>query len=348
MIHPRSRNNSRTLAFCLAVTATAGAQAQFAGLDTRLIGSGFTQPVFATAPLADGRVFVVEKAGVIKSVQGGVTTNFLSIAVNSDNEQGLLGLAFDPQYGLVGSAGLGRFFVNYTDPSNGDTVVASYRAAAGVANPASRVEVLRFDQPNGLTNHKAGWIGFKPGDNNHLFIATGDGGGSNDPSNSAQNRNVLLGKLLRVNINADDFAAPPSTTACPPAAPSSSRPACAARSARRPAQPLAQRLRGGTLAGGCVIGNFGFGNFVFGNLWALPVDAANLSYARAIDITVALHAGAAGALGNISSFGRDPAGELYVAGCGGKLVPVVPDPATAATLPGGLALRLGWRRQQRK
>ena len=159
---------------------------------------------------------------------------------------------------------------------------------------------------------------------------------------------MLLGKLLRVNVNADDFAAPPSTTACPPTTPSSARPACAARSARRPAQPLAQRLRGSTLAGGCVIGNFGFGNFVFGNLWTLPADAANLSFARAIDITVALHAGAAGALGNTSSFGRGPAGELYVVDCGGKLVHLVPEPATAAMLPGGLALRLGWRRQQRK
>lgn len=418
MIHPRSRNNSRTLAFCLAVTATAGAQAQFAGLDTRLIGSGFTQPVFATAPLADGRVFVVEKAGVIKSVQGGVTTNFLSIAVNSDNEQGLLGLAFDPQYGLVGSAGLGRFFVNYTDPSNGDTVVASYRAAAGVANPASRVEVLRFDQPNGLTNHKAGWIGFKPGDNNHLFIATGDGGGSNDPSNSAQNRNVLLGKLLRVNINADDFIDPNINYGIPANNPFVGQPGMRgeifAYGLRNPwrngfdtangnlwiadvgqgareevnliagsslgGQNFGWRLREGDIAtpgvggprpadnvdpvmvygrsfgqsitGGTVVraansplnGQYVFGDFVFGNIWALPADGASLSFANAINITAALDAGAGGALGNISSFGSGAGGELYVVDFGGKVVQVVPEPAQAALLLGGLAALLGWRR----
>ena len=199
---------SRPALLLIAACAAASAQAQFAGLDTRLIASGFTQPLFATAPLADGRVFVVEKGGVIKSVLGGVTSNFLSLAVSTASEQGLLGLAFDPQYGLVGSPGAGRFFINYIDPGNGDTVVASYRAAGGVANPASRQEVLRFDQPDGRLNHKGGWIAFKPGDINHLYIATGDGGSSNDPSNFSQNRNVLLGKMLRVNINADDFADP--------------------------------------------------------------------------------------------------------------------------------------------
>lgn len=344
--------------------------------------------MFATAPLAEGRVFVVEKGGLIKSVMGGVTSNFLSVAVNQNGEQGLLGLAFDPQYGMVGSAGQGCFFVNYTDPGNGDSVIASYRATAGVANPASRVEVLRFDQPDGLENHKAGWLSFKPGDNNHLYIATGNGSGGNDPSNFAQNRNVLLGKMLRVNINADDFADPNINCGVPGDNPFVGQ---GAREELNPirgnsggGQNFGWRLREGDIAtpgvggprpadnvdpvlvcgrsvgqsitGGTVVrdptsplnGHCVFGDFVFGKLWALPADAADLSFARAIDITAVLDAGAAGALGNISSFGSGPAGELYVVDYGGKVVQVVPEPATAAMLLGGMAGLLGWCRQQRR
>ncbi len=186
----------------------AGAQAQAQTLDTRLVASGLSQPLFATAPLADGRVFVVEKGGAIKLVAGGNTSTFLNVAVSTAGEQGLLGLAFDPGYGDTSSAGYRRFFVSYIDPTNQDSVIASYRAdAAGTtALAGSRTEVMRWDQPNGVTNHKGGWIGFKPGDNNNLFIATGDGGGSNDPFNNAQRLNNVLGKMLRINVNGDDFA----------------------------------------------------------------------------------------------------------------------------------------------
>jgi glucose/arabinose dehydrogenase len=390
------------------------AQAQITGLDTRLIASGLNQPVFATAPLADGRVFVVEKGGLIKSVFGGVTSNFLSIAVNSGGEQGLLGLAFDPLYGVAGSAGAGRFFVNYTDPNNGDTVIASYRATGGVASPASRVEVLRFDQPDGLSNHKAGWIGFKPGDINHLFIATGDGGGGNDPSNNAQNRNLLLGKMLRVNINADDFADPNINYGVPADNPFAGQPGTRgeifAYGLRNPwrnsfdsatgnlwigdvgqgareevnlvrgnsfgGQNFGWRLREGDIAtpgvggprpvdnadpvlvygrsagqsitGGVVVrdaasplnGHYVFGDFVFGNLWALPADAADLSFSQAINVSAALDAGAAGALGNISSFGSGAGGELYIVDYGGKVVQVVPEPGAGLLLLAGLAVLL--------
>lgn len=417
LLSPRSPLLAAT-ALAVAALAVSSAHGQISGLDTRLIGSGFTQPVFATAPLADGRVFVVEKGGVIKAVQGGVSTNFLSLAVSTSSEQGLLGLAFDPQYGLAGSAGQGRFFINYIDPGNGDTVVASYRTAGNVANPASRVEVLRIDQPNGLTNHKAGWIGFKPGDRNNLFIATGDGGGSNDPSNNAQNRNVLLGKMLRVNINADDFADPNINYGVPSDNPffgqAGRRGEIFSYGLRNPwrnsfdsangdlwigdvgqnaleevnlirgsstgGQNFGWRLREGDIAtpgvggprpadnvdpvlvygrssgvsitGGVVVrdaasplnGHYVFGDFGFGNIWALPADAADLSFARAINVTAALDAGAAGALGNISSFGSGPGGELYIVDYGGKVVQVVPEPAAALLLLAGLAVLLARRR----
>ena len=199
------------LAACLAAPAMA------ATLNTQLIASGLSQPLYATSPLAGGPVYIVEKGGTIKAVQGGVTSTFLGIAVTSGGEQGLLGVAFDPGYANPASAGYRRFFVNYTDPTNQDTVVASYRANPGglSADPVSRLEVIRFDQPDGLSNHKAGWMGFKPGDANNLYIATGDGGSGNDPFNNAQNTNVLLGKMLRININGDDFTSPTINYAIP-------------------------------------------------------------------------------------------------------------------------------------
>ncbi len=195
-----------------ALTAAALACAAFgaaaATIDTALVASGFTRPLFAVAPLTDGRVFVVEKGGTIRVVDGGSVTPFLSLPVRTAGESGLLGLAFDPDYANPGTAGHRRFFVDYIDATTRDTVVASYRTAdAGplAADLSSRVEVLRIAQP-AFDNHKAGWIGFKPGDANHLYIATGDGGGGYDPGNRAQNPASLLGKMLRVDINGDDFA----------------------------------------------------------------------------------------------------------------------------------------------
>jgi hypothetical protein len=200
----------RLTSFALGLLLSAALPAA-AQIDTRLVAGGLTEPLFATAPLDDGRLFVVEKGGVIKVVRGGVASSFLSFGVATGGEQGLLGLAFDPDYANAGSAGHRRFFVNYIDPITRDTVIASYRTSAGnasLADPASRVEVLRIDQPDAFSNHKAGWIGFRPGDRNHLFIATGDGGGDNDPLNSGQDTGSLLGKMLRIDVNRDDFASP--------------------------------------------------------------------------------------------------------------------------------------------
>jgi glucose/arabinose dehydrogenase len=200
-------NPTAVAAVLLAATVWCStAQAQL--FNTAVVAQGLNQPVYATAPLNDGRVFVVEKGGTIRVAQGGRTSTFLTLPVSTTSEQGLLGLAFDPGYANAASAGYRRFFVNYIDATTQDTVVASYRttANASVADAASRQEVIRLDQPNGLNNHKAGWIGFKPGDSNHLFIATGDGGGSNDPNNRAQNLADPLGKLLRIDVNRDDFA----------------------------------------------------------------------------------------------------------------------------------------------
>ncbi|HKY02793.1 MAG TPA: PQQ-dependent sugar dehydrogenase [Burkholderiales bacterium] len=168
------------------------------GLESQLVGSGFTQPVFLTAPKGDQRLFVVEKGGIIKTLQNGSVSTYLDISdrVDAANERGLLGMAFDPNF-----ATNGRFYVNYIDKTTLNTVVGSFVApvpASGAADASSFLPTLTVQQPAGLSNHKAGWIGFRPGDGGNLYIATGDGGSANDPNNRAQNLNDNLGKILRV------------------------------------------------------------------------------------------------------------------------------------------------------
>jgi hypothetical protein len=90
-------------------------------LNTVLVATGLTQPLFATSPVPGGPLYVVEKGGLIKAVQGGTTTNFLQISVGTSGERGLLGLAFDPNYAVVGAPGFGRLFVDYIDPSRSRT-----------------------------------------------------------------------------------------------------------------------------------------------------------------------------------------------------------------------------------
>ena len=175
------------------------------------VGTGFARPVFATqAPGDSSRIFVLEQhTGEIKilDLNSGTTnpTPFLDVpSSSSGNERGLLGLAFDPAYVTNG-----RFYVNYTNSQNGATVVEQYtRSTANVANPTG-TQVLSVSQPQ--SNHNAGWLGFGP--DGFLYIATGDGGGSNDngsghtagTGNSLDITNNLLGKILRVDVNGDDF-----------------------------------------------------------------------------------------------------------------------------------------------
>ena len=404
--HHRALTAARAASVLLALAGTtASTTASAQTLDTRLVASGLSQPLFATAPLADGRLFVAEKGGLIKVVQAGVASTFLSVPVATGGEQGLLGLAFDPNYGNAASAGFGRFFVDYIDPTTLDTVVASYRrnAATGLADPSSRVEVLRIDQPNGRSNHKAGWIGFKPGDVNNLYIATGDGGASNDPENRAQNKGELLGKLLRVDINRDDFADPDINYGVPLNNPfvgqAGARGEIYALGLRNPfrnsfdsatgnlwiadvgqsareeidfigsasagGQNFGWRQREGSIAtpgitdpptaglidplldydhsfgasitGGYVVrdansalnGRYVFGDFISGRIFSIAADGSAQTMAGATELTAVLDAGRGGVIGNISSFGQGASGEFYIVDYAGKVVQVVPEPATA-------------------
>jgi hypothetical protein len=201
--------NPRMLACALALPALAvWAPAASAALHLTPIGD-FSTPVYVTAPPGDPhRLFVVEQRGRIMEVRDGqkLATPFLDIAsdVRSGGEQGLLSMAFSPDY-----ATSRKLYVYYTAPRAGDAggsviTVQELQAAAGnpdAADPASRRTVLTIDHP-AQSNHNGGQLQFGP--DGLLYIGTGDGGGGNDrgsgrPSNNAQNLSSRLGKILRMN-----------------------------------------------------------------------------------------------------------------------------------------------------
>jgi glucose/arabinose dehydrogenase len=164
----------------------------------QLLVDTLSRPLFVTAPPGDtDRVFVVLQGGEVRILRRDtlLATPFISIAglVSGGNEQGLLGLAFHPEY-----ATNGRFYLSYTD-TIGDTRIVRYNVSADpdVADPVSTDTVLALDQP--FANHNGGMIVFGPDD--YLYIGLGDGGSSGDPQNNGQAMSTLLGKLLRINVD---------------------------------------------------------------------------------------------------------------------------------------------------
>ena len=161
---------------------------------------GFSSPL-ALKSAGDERLFVLEQGGVIKIVDvNGVvnSTPFLDIQsiVNAGGERGLLGLAFHPEYQTNG-----RFFVHYSN-SSGDTQISEFSVSTSnpdIANPNSELMILTVAQP--FSNHNGGTIAFGPQDG-YLYIGLGDGGGGGDTNNNAQNPTLLIGKLLRIDIDA--------------------------------------------------------------------------------------------------------------------------------------------------
>ena len=172
------------------------------------VASGLASPLYLTAPPGDvQRLFIVEQGGTIRVVQNGtlLTTPFLDITnrVACCNEQGLLSVAFHPNY-----ATNGYFYVDYTD-LNGDTRVERYKVSAdsNVADTASHHLILFVAQP--YANHNGGLVLFGP--DGMLYIGMGDGGSGGDPENRAQNTDSLLGKLLRIDVNGGDpYVNPPN------------------------------------------------------------------------------------------------------------------------------------------
>jgi glucose/arabinose dehydrogenase len=167
-----------------------------ATLELQSIGR-FDQPVYATAPNGDtARVFVVEKTGRIRISESGRTRKrpFLNIAsrVSSGSEQGLLSLAFPPDYRRSH-----HLYVDFTD-RRGDTRVVEYRVSRKGPDHAVRSSarlVIRIRHPQ--SNHNGGQLEFGP--DGLLYIGMGDGGGAGDTQNNAQSLRTLLGKLLRID-----------------------------------------------------------------------------------------------------------------------------------------------------
>lgn len=183
-----------------------GPPADTSGLALQQVAAGLSFPLYLTAPPGDERLFIVERGGRIRIVENGALrpSPFLDISalVSGGSEQGLLGLAFHPDY-----ASNGRFFVDYTD-TNGDTRIAEYHVSgdANVADPASAHILLAVEQP--YSNHNGGQLAFGP--DGHLYVAMGDGGSGGDPQGHGQDPGDLLGSLLRLDVSADTGYAIPS------------------------------------------------------------------------------------------------------------------------------------------
>ena len=161
----------------------------------------FTQPVLVISPPNDPRIFVVQKNGEVHIV--GETTAFLDINVQNSGEQGLLGMAFAPDY-----ATSRKFYVHYSEPGTGDTIIEQILASEAnpnVADMTTRTQVLTVDQP--FSNHNGGHIQFGP--DGYLYIGLGDGGSGGDPEENGQDTNALLGKLLRIDVSSLPYSIPP-------------------------------------------------------------------------------------------------------------------------------------------
>lgn len=176
---------------------------------SEVIASGFTRPVQVTHA-GDGsqRLFVVEQIGFIRVIKNGevLPAPFLDLSglISCCAERGLLGVAFHPNY-----ENNGYFYVNYTRKSDWATTIARYTVSENPAqaDPESALTILTIAQP--YANHNGGQLAFSPLDG-YLYLGMGDGGGKGDPGNRAQNKNVLLGKMLRLDVDGDvPYAIPP-------------------------------------------------------------------------------------------------------------------------------------------
>ena len=171
----------------------------------------FTRPVdFQTPGDGSDRIFVVEQAGVIKvfdnrsdTGSAGAFLDITSRVRDQGNEEGLLGLAFHPEF-----ATNGYFFVNYTASSPRRTVVARYSVDPNDSDRALSSETVILEVAQPYSNHNAGQIVF--GSNGYLYITLGDGGGGGDPQDNGEDLSTLLGSILRIDVDGGSQYAIPS------------------------------------------------------------------------------------------------------------------------------------------
>ncbi len=184
-----------------AVAMTFDSNANSTVLTSALVASGLNEPVYvASPPGTPGTLFILEQhTGLIKILRNGqiLSRPFLNIhdrVINTGSEQGLLGLAFHPNY-----VSNGYFYVNYIDYS-GNTHISRFQVSSDPdsSSPGSEYNLMIVLQP--YTNHNGGMLAFGPNDG-YLYIGLGDGGSGGDPGNRAQNDSLLLGKMLRIDVN---------------------------------------------------------------------------------------------------------------------------------------------------
>ena len=196
------------LLFSAMIILSGSAFAQSASWDPASFSSSFTlreivenldSPVGIVDPGdGSGRLFIVEQTGKILVLKSGAVSSepFLDISslISSGSEQGLLGLAFHPDY-----ANTGIFAIDYTDV-DGNTNIVRYQVDTqnpDLADASSAEQLLIIDQP--YPNHNGGQLQFGP--DGFLYIGMGDGGSQGDPEENGQNTNALLGKILRIDID---------------------------------------------------------------------------------------------------------------------------------------------------
>lgn len=171
---------------------------------TEVVANGFDRPVWVGAPpQVKDRLWVIEQAGKIHIIdaktgarQAAPFLDIVSQVSRKGNEEGMLGLAFAPDF-----AKSGRFYLNFVDKDH-HTRIVRLRAAGpdfSTADPASMEVLLSYKQD--FDNHNGGWIGFGP--DGFLYIGNGDGGAANDPKQRAQAMDTLLGKMLRIDVSGE-------------------------------------------------------------------------------------------------------------------------------------------------
>jgi glucose/arabinose dehydrogenase len=199
IVHRVAALAAAAMLFATGAGAASATDPTAAHIRLALRSSGLTKPVYVTsAHDGTGRLFIVEQTGRIKIYKSGqvLSTPFLSLAgkVTGGQEQGLLGLAFSPNY-----ATNHKLYVDFTD-LNGNTVIREYRASSTnsnvVATSTART-LLTISQP--YANHNGGMLAFGP--DGYLYIGMGDGGSAGDPGNRAQSIYTKLGKILRIDVN---------------------------------------------------------------------------------------------------------------------------------------------------